>query len=487
MGSFEWTPGQRRLAGWTPGGAPGGPGEGRDLKQHFTGARLARMIASMMDYSCDEVRLLDPGAGGGALFTACVERACSLKRPPGAVSVTACEVDHKLHGELESALGAAGDACRRRGVRFSSRLSAADFLLDPTDCAVPGGHTHVVANPPYGKLAASTATHRSLRRAGIHTTNTYTAFLELSQGLLRDGGQMAFISPRSFCNGSYFDRFRAGFLDAMSLRRVHLFGSRTEPFGGVLQETVIMCAQKGGRRGTVGVSTSAGPVEDACAQSVPYGMVVRAGDPRRVIHVAADSSVAGAVTSTGVPLGDLGLSVSTGRVVGFRARDWLRRGPGEGCVPLVRPFHITGGVAVFPASNRKKHDHIMDNRMTRGLLVEDGTYVLVKRMSSGEERRRVVAAVWEGGGRVGFENMVNYFHADGGGLDADVAKGLCAYLNSGMVDAYFREFSGNTHVNAADLRYLRYPPLDALRRLGIMAPDGPPNSEALDALLAGML
>ena len=291
--------------------------------------------------------------------------------------------------------------------------------------------------------------------------------------MLVDGGQMVFISPRSFCNGTYFDGFRTAFLDTMALRRVHLFGSRTIPFSGdgVLQETVVVCAQKGGRRRPVAVSVSLGP-EDACRpRRVTYSEVVHGGDPRRIIHIIPDEAgarVSAAMRGMECTLDDIGLQASTGRVIDFRARDELRHGFEEGAVPLVRPFHITNGVVSFPAENGRKHDRIMYNEATKNLLVENGNYVLVKRMSSVEERRRVVAAVWKGysSGRVGFENMLNYFHKDGGGLGIDVARGLCTYLNSAMVDAYFRQFSGNTHVNAADLRYLRYPTLDTLKRLG---------------------
>ena len=67
---------------------------------------------------------------------------------------------------------------------------------------------------------------------------------------------------------------------------------------------------------------------------------------------------------------------------------------------------------------------------------------------------------------VGFENHLNYFHSGGKGLDADLAFGLAAYLNSSIVDLYFRQFNGHTQVNAGDLRMMRYPGLKELQLLG---------------------
>jgi adenine-specific DNA-methyltransferase len=67
---------------------------------------------------------------------------------------------------------------------------------------------------------------------------------------------------------------------------------------------------------------------------------------------------------------------------------------------------------------------------------------------------------------LGFENHLNYFHADGHGLDRNLAVGLFAYLNSTMVDQYFRRFSGHTQVNATDLRKLSYPDREILQAIG---------------------
>jgi len=124
---------------------------------------------------------------------------------------------------------------------------------------------------------------------------------------------------------------------------------------------------------------------------------------------------------------------------------------------------------------------------TEALLVPAGTYVLVKRISAKEEQRRVSAAVFDPRHvpceRVGFENHLNYFHQSGGGLPGDLARGLAVFLNSTLLDIYFRQFSGHTQVNAGDLRNLKYPSRQQLEALGRHITDSLPAQDDLDAIL----
>jgi adenine-specific DNA-methyltransferase len=68
-----------------------------------------------------------------------------------------------------------------------------------------------------------------------------------------------------------------------------------------------------------------------------------------------------------------------------------------------------------------------------------------------------------------------------------LAKGLSAYLNSTIVDAYFRQFNGHTQVNATDLRSLPYPAIEQLRELGGEIGDMFPEQDALDELVTAIL
>ncbi|PNK02806.1 adenine methyltransferase, partial [Cylindrospermopsis raciborskii S14] len=136
---------------------------------------------------------------------------------------------------------------------------------------------------------------------------------------------------------------------------------------------------------------------------------------------------------------------------------------------MIYPVNFDDGYVEHPKSTRKPQAliHVPE---TASLLVPNGNYVLIKRFSSKEEKKRVVSVVYEADrfdvDWVGFENHLNYFHRNGKGLDINLAKGLSLYLNSSLVDSFFRLFNGHTQINATDLRNLKYPTLEQLLFLG---------------------
>jgi adenine-specific DNA-methyltransferase len=64
-----------------------------------------------------------------------------------------------------------------------------------------------------------------------------------------------------------------------------------------------------------------------------------------------------------------------------------------------------------------------------------------------------------------------------------LAKGLALFLNSTLVDLYFRQFNGHTQVNATDLRSLSYPDEEQLLRLGAGMKDELPSQDRIDDLV----
>jgi adenine-specific DNA-methyltransferase len=318
--------------------------------------------------------------------------------------------------------------------------------------------------------------------------------LSLILRLLDENGELVAITPRSFCNGPYFRPFRADFLNQMSLRQVHVFESRSAAFNGddVLQENVIVRAIKSPQKPErVVISSSSGAhgarIHERC---VGYHEVVSPNDPEQFIHLVADEGQAKArdrMHTLKTTLADLGVSVSTGRVVDFRATQFLRKHPSKDTVPLIYPCHFNGGFVKWPKENGRKPNAIVSEPRTLDLLVPAETYVLVKRFTSKEEPRRVVSCIFDPerlqAKAVGFENHLNYFHINGRGLPTHLARGLTAFLNSAVLDNYFRQFNGHTQVNATDLRNVRYPTLKQLLHLGLVVTDPAGPQDELDSLL----
>lgn len=278
----------------------------------------------------------------------------------------------------------------------------------------------------------------------------------------------------------------------MSLRRVHVFESRNTAFkdADVLQENVNFRAVKAKPSGKTVVSSSVNANDsDIISREVSPDELIIPTDSDKVIHIVPDeigSRFAECRRRLSATLDDLDIQVSTGRVVDFRVKNALAFESNGKTVPLIYPVHLENGFIVWPKDG-KKPNYLELSPETENLIVPAGVYVLVKRFSAKEERRRITAAVCEPvrllGDVYGFENHLNYFHRRRNGISALLAKGLAAYLNSTLVDVYFRQFSGHTQVNATDLRNMKYPGLPTLERLGGRIGDTFPGQDELDALI----
>lgn len=458
-----------------------------DLGQFLTPEPVAVDMAAMFGQLPDEVRLLDAGAGVGSLTAAFVAEALSRKEPPRSISVTAFEVDPALAELLAQTLDDCRAACKEAGVRFASRIVEDDYILHSAEplLEVVEGFNCAILNPPYAKINSASRWRLALRSQGIETVNLYSAFVALALNQLEFGGELVAITPRSFCNGPYYRPFREHLLGLSSLQRLYVFESRKKAFkdDAVLQENVIVHVRRGEpQSSTVQLETDIGD-----AREVPFEEVVRPGDKHRFIRLtlsSVDAALANRVQALPNMLADLDLQVSTGRVVDFRRREELRKEAGEGTAPLIYPSHLRDGAVRWPVPEFKKSNAIAVTPRVEKELVPPGRYVLAKRFSSKEEKRRLVVSVYDAEVPAAFDNKLNFFHRAGAGLPDEIALGLAAFLNSTAVDDYFRLFSGHTQVNATDLRNLHFPSLEDLERLGRAAPVG---QEAIDAAVEAIL
>jgi hypothetical protein len=276
-----------------------------------------------------------------------------------------------------------------------------------------------------------------------------------------------------------------------ALTHLHLFERRDHAFkdDDVLQENIIVKWVRGAPQSDVTVSWCRdADFSDLQRRCLPFSMIVKPDDSEGFIHIPTQTGPTEGISSLfSCSLEEIGLSVSTGPVVDFRLKEHLRQQPEQGTVPLLYPQHFAGGGLRYPGTG-KKPSALVFNDDTRRWLLPNGWYVVTKRFTSKEERRRVVAHVidpavlpseW-----IGLENHINVFHFAKAGLEPELAHGLALFLNSTAVDEHFRVFSGHTQVNATDLRNMRYPSRSVLKRLGRWARAcGPLTQEEIDVRL----
>lgn len=470
------------------------------LGQYGTPPAVARLMAGLFGPVPRTVSVLDAGAGVGTLTAALIAELLSRPSRPEAIHVVAVEREAAVLPALHQTLARCREQCAFARVECTFEVVPRDFIeyVVRSEADLFGARTRrfecAILNPPYRKIRSS-STHRVLlRQLGIEVSNLYAGFVALTTRVLAPMGQLVAITPRSFCNGPYFDAFRSDLLSRLALTQLHVFDSRAEAFGGdgVLQENVIFHGVAGcPPPATVRTTSSSGLAGDAVTVlDVPYASVVPPGRKHPAIHLITDEIALGVAERMGVfghRLDDLGLTVSTGRVVDFRARAHLRPDPADDSVPLIYPMHLRDARVRWPVPGGKKCNALARNDETEPLLVPAGTYVLTKRFSAKEQRRRIDAYLYDAdvsAGPVGFENHLNYIHAGGRGLDPVLARGLLGFLNSTLVDLYFRLFSGHTQVNATDLRNMPFPDEAGLRRLGARICHFDLDQDALDEAFA---
>jgi len=459
----------------------------KERGQFFTPTSIARFMGRLAEVENSEIRILDPGCGTGVLSCAVAEWLAASGRVKQIV-LTGYETDSDLVPLSEEALSYLKSWLWDRDIELAYTLVPTDFVLDNQDALKPHGlfeserpdYDLVITNPPYFKLSGDDP--RAL--AGAHVVNghanIYSIFLAIAASQLRDDGQMIFITPRSFSSGSYFSAFREYFFGHMQVTRVHLFHSRKEAFGrdSVLQETVILNCRKreessNDRLLLVSSSKGASDLDVPEVLTTTASTILNRSSKEKVLYLPTSHEelrIVELFQGWKHTLSDFGIQISTGPVVAFRARQFIRESVSEDSCPLFWLHNVKPMTLEWPIMKEGKGQHIRVNRESASLLLPNRSYVLLRRFSSKDDRRRLIAAPYFGQTAhvdfIGVENKVNYIYRPHGHLCRSEVVGLCALLNSNLFDRFFRIFNGNVNVSATELRMMPMPPLASIEKIG---------------------
>lgn len=469
-------------------------------EQFFTDISTADFMAKMFKpINNKKINILDPGCGIGILTVMLVFNICNWSEVPKEINAVLYEIDEDLIKYLEKMLEYCKNICEGVGIKFKYKVIIGDFLKKDLE-NIEEKVNFVIINPPYKKIKNNTEEKDILLKKGMDVLNYYEAFILVAKKYLKRKGQIVAITPRSFCNGVYSFNFRKELFSDMKIQHIHSFKSRNSVFRNdeVLQENIIynVVKSKTTKDNKILISHSLdNSFLDLKINKVSTDDIIYPNDKKYIIRILTskeEKQICDKMNKLPCKLKDLNIEVSTGPVVDFRIKkDLLSKEYVVNSIPIIFTEHFKKGRIKWPLKNVKKYNYIVPDTSNLNYLRLNGNYVLVKRVTSKEEKKRIVASLYEkekiNTNYVAYDNKINYYHINKKGLDLEIAKGLCIYLNSSIVDWYFRTMSGNTQVNVTDLRNIKYPSEKKLRIISKYFNNNIPNQNQIDDIIEKVL
>lgn len=446
----------------------------KEIGQFFTSVETARYMASMFEETeKEELTILDAGAGSGILTAAVIER---LQHSPSVkhIMVTCYETSEDVLPMLKGNLSYLKE---HSSIPMDFEIKEENYITTQSDAFNAASDTApkydwIIGNPPYKKIPKDAVEALSMPAVCYGAPNLYFLFASMGLFNLDAAGEMVYIIPRSWTSGAYFKSFRDYLLKEGSLRQIHLFVSRDKVFEkeSVLQETIIVKIDKSLEKDKVKITSSKSnsDFDNISTIEVPYDNIVF-GTENYVYLVTTEEelkvlTVLGKWNNT---LPSIGFKMKTGLTVDFRSWDYLKNEPGENIVPLLYSQHIKDGRVTFPI--QKEYEYITTEKP--GLIQKNKNYLLVKRFTAKEEKRRLQCGIYLSSSLpeytyISTQNKVNFID----GLTADMTKeqvyGLYVLFNSTIYDLYYRILNGSTQVNSTEVNAMPVPSLAEIEQLG---------------------
>ena len=455
----------------------------KTLGQFFTGSIVSDYMASLViKPESKTVRILDAGAGTGILTVStalrCLDLGCKT------VHAVLYELDSEAVPNLEQTLKIVQNTFSMQRGAFSFEIRCENFVLarPDKDKNIPGFDISVI-NPPYFKYSVKDSPYAKAAADLYHgDPNIYASFMAVVMACIKDSGQMVTITPRSFTNGLYFKGFRSYLLTESALDLIHIFKHRDKVFknngSAVLQENIIcrFIKRKDNEAITVRSSDCDAGINNGDEEQYPLELIIDPSNDQRIIRIPEstyESSILRQAETFPTTFEGAGYFISTGRVVEHRTHKYITENTNApDSVPLYRPHNVTPLTATWTGVHKKEVSFMLNEGHEKHTM-KNGTFVLLKRFSSKDEKRRLVSGVHLESTHdckfIGFGNKTNYIGVTDEKLTKAEAYGLAAVFNSSFMDKYFRCISGNTQVNATEVRVMKFPTREQVKEIGKQA------------------
>lgn len=456
----------------------------KSIGQFFTQPEIAKFMSSLMECDKETIKVLDAGAGSGILTATLCERCLEITTIKN-IHVDLYENNEDILPVLKKSMDHISNTINSNGKNFTYNIIEENFILYNSNY----WHSRetkeenelydvIISNPPYKKISKSDKESLAMSSIVHGQPNIYFLFIAMATKLLKPEGEMIFINPRSFTSGAYFKKFRQYLFSNVQISNVHLFDSRGDVFNTekVLQETLILRAVKTAQNvETVKITTSSDATfKEINEIDVHSNLIIDKNTDNLYVLLPANEKeveVIKLINSWSDTIPELGFKLSTGKVVDFRATEFIKSNKEEGTVPLIWACNFNQNKIIHPVESEKNQQYIADNKNSSSLMLENKDYVLVKRLTSKEEARRVQSSLYFANElneykRIGIENHLNYIYKQDGDFEKEELYGLFTVLNSSYLDIYYRILNGSTQVNASEMNSIKIPNINVIKEMG---------------------
>lgn len=463
----------------------------KDEGQFFTPKQIAGFMGGLAAPKAGKIAILDPGCGTGILSCSLIE--CLVRKSDiFEIELTLFETDEKVLPYTGKVLEFLAAWLRKQNILLHHSLNRNDFIIEHTNVFHADSlfgveylmrYDYIISNPPYFKIPKTDKRAMAAKQLVYGQPNIYSLFLGVAAKLLKEDGELIFITPRSFAAGDYFRAFRQSFFSDVSISNIHIFESRNKMFknDNVLQENIILRATKRFNETLkITVSECDKGLDKPSEYLFKTEALVNLKSKHKVLYIPSNEKEIDAI---GVfrrwknTLNDYNIKISTGPVVAFRCTGFLKA---EGDVdefhsPLIWLHNVKEMAFAYPLQKGSKPALIMNSEQSAKVLIRNKNYILIRRFSSKDDKSRLVCcpyfSCFFNVEMIGLENHLNYIHRPNGELSEDEIWGISALYSSSLFDAYFRTFNGNTQVGATELKQIKLPPMEAIVLIGSMVKD----------------
>jgi adenine-specific DNA-methyltransferase len=453
----------------------------KKIGQFFTPSPIANFMGKLSGFYGNTVHILDPGAGCGILTAGIIDSL--LERSVKHIVVDLYENNNAVIPLLESNMQYIKRSLEEKHIVLDFSVIPQNFIVHNqfvwTGMLQSKKYDIVLSNPPYKKIGKHDIESQIMRDIVYGQPNLYFLFMAMGAKLLKENGELIYIVPRSFSSGLYFTSFRKWFLSQMRVTNLHLFTSReavSRKSDNVLQETVILRAIKTNRKQssiTISESNDEFCEKQVCRYKANYNTCV-SNDENAFLYFPTskeDVAVLNFINDCPHNLPMLGFRMKTGLLVDFREKKWMRENSDSTTVPLLWPYNFDDVRVRFPVQVDGKPQYIKDDDATKHLQMRKGNYLLLKRFTSKEERRRLQCALvfdddFPEFNSISTENHLNFIVKQTGKMHREELYGLYVWLNSSYLDCYFRILNGSTQVNATEINSMPFPALSDICSMG---------------------